>query len=51
MTTPVAAEEEILRAKQRAHVPARESKQPSSKTSLIAGCGGGRVTREIELIW
>lgn len=51
MTTPVAAEEEILRAKQRAHVPARESKQPSSKTSLIVGCGGGRVTREIELIW
>ena len=51
MTAPLSAEEEILRAKQRAHVLGRKSKRPSSKTSLIVGYGEGRATREIEIIW
>ena len=51
MIAPLSAEEEILRAKQRAHVLVRKSKRPSSKTSLIVGYGEGRATREIEIIW
>lgn len=51
MIAPLSAEEEILRAKQKVHVPVRKRKQPSSKTSAIVGYGGGRATREIELIW
>lgn len=51
MTAPLSAEEEILRAKQRAHVLGRKGKRPSSKTSLIVGYGEGRATREIEIIW
>jgi len=51
MIAPLSAEEEILRAKQRVHVPVRKRKRPSSKTSLIIGYGEGKATREIELIW
>ena len=49
--TPLSAEEEILRAKQRAHIPAGQRKRPSSKSTLVIGLGEGRATREIELIW
>ena len=45
--TPLSAEEEILRAKQRAGTRSR----PSSKSTLIVGYGEGRATREIEFIW
>jgi len=48
MIAPLSAEEEILRAKQRVHVPVRKRKRPSSKTSLIVGYGEGKATREIE---
>ncbi|KAJ7373273.1 hypothetical protein OS493_012862 [Desmophyllum pertusum] len=48
---PLFAEEEIARAKQRAHVPSQRRKRPSSKSTLVVGLGEGRATREIELIW
>lgn len=48
---PLSAEEEIARAKQRAHVPSQQRKRPSSKSTLVVGLGEGRATREIELIW
>lgn len=47
----LSTEEEIARAKQRAHVPGNKRKRPSSKSSLVVGYGEGRATREIEIIW
>ena len=47
----ISAEEEIARAKQRAHVPGNKRKRPSSKSSLVVGYGEGHATREIEIIW
>ena len=47
---PLSAEEEILRANDRAYAPL-QSNRPSSKSSLIVGYGEGRATREIEIIW
>lgn len=49
-TTPLSAEEEIARAKQRVH-QRQQRKRPSSKSTLVVGPGEGRSTREIELIW
>ena len=49
-TSAPSAQEEILLAKQRAHMPERNT-QPSSKSSIVVGYGEGRATREIELIW
>lgn len=49
--TALTAEEEIQRAKQRAHTPGQKRKRPSSKSCLVVGLGEGRATWEIELIW
>ena len=49
--TPLSAEQEILQAKQRAHLPGEKRRRPSSKSLMIVGYGEGRATREIELIW
>lgn len=49
--TLLSAEEEILRAKERAHIPRQQRKRPSSKSTLVVGLGEGRATQEIELIW
>lgn len=51
MDPVISAEEEIARAKQRAHVPGNKRKRPSSKSSLVVGYGEGHATREIEIIW
>jgi len=47
---PLSAEEEILRAKNRAYAPLQNNR-PSSKSSLVVGYGEGRATQEIEIIW
>ena len=47
---PLSAEEEILRAKDRAYAPLQNNRA-SSKSSLVVGYGEGRATREIEIIW
>lgn len=49
--TPLSAEEEILKAKQRAHLSGEKRRRPSSKSTLTCGYGEGRATREIEVIW
>lgn len=49
--TALTAEEEIQRAKQRAHTPGQKRKRPSSKSCLVVGLGEGQATWEIELIW
>ena len=48
---PVSAEDLIAQAKQRMHTTGGKSKRPSSKSTSIVGCGEGRATQEVEIIW